>query len=140
MHLSYDWHVILLFMIFGGIFSHDLIMGVLSKRWSHATGSITHVKAPSISRLEPRRVTIGYTYEVDDKVYSSNRVSYPDPAAGASALLYSDYPDGSDVIVFYNPRNPKSSCLRPGFKPNWLTAALLFLFCACLFVLVTLGA
>jgi len=136
MHPLSDWHVIFLSMIFGGIFSYDLIMGVLSKRWASTSGTITHVKAPTLSRLDPKRLTVGYVYKVGDNTFSSSRVSFPDPVTGGRSVLYSDYPEGSDVMVFYNPKNPKNSCLRPGFKPNWLTAALCLIFSACVFVLV----
>lgn len=57
---------------------------------------------------------IRYEYSVDNKTYSSTAVNslrsacYPHETALR-------YPEGKDVVVYYNPRNPAKSVLEPGW-------------------------
>jgi hypothetical protein len=131
-----DWRVICLFIVFGGMASYDVIVGTLSKKWLQTAGTITHLPARTLSRLDPKtRVTVAYAYQVGEKMYSSNRISFPDPFAGGSSTIESEYPAGAHVVVFYDPRNPKNSCLRPGFKPNIVTTLFITICVIAIFLL-----
>lgn len=116
---------------------YDVIVGMLSKKWPQTTGTITHLPARTLSRLDPKtRITVAYTYQVADIMYSSNRISYPDPFLGGSSTIESDYPAGANVVVFYDPGNPKNSCLRPGFKPNIVTALFIAICAVAVFFMI----
>lgn len=57
---------------------------------------------------------IRYEYSVDGQLYSSTRVNsisspiYPSETAR-------QYPEGKEVLVYYNPRNPAKAVLEPGW-------------------------
>lgn len=135
--MAQDWRFICLLFIIGGMLTYDLVVGMLSRRWPQTTGTVTHLPARTLSRLEPKmRVAVAYTYQLNGRTYSSCRVSFPDPIGGGRSFLESDYPIGANVVVFYDPRDPQISCLRTGFKPNFVTAILLAVFGATVFGMV----
>jgi hypothetical protein len=76
---------------------------------------------------------ISYTYQVDDMLYTSDRISFagktsyskPDKAE----MIVAKYPDGSNVSVFYDQSNPKEAILERSAKGSGvlLVAGVIFL-------------
>ncbi len=59
---------------------------------------------------------IWYEYEVDDKVYKSDRVNYGFTGSSDEAFAteyIEKYPIGKTVKVYYDPKNPQKAVLEP---------------------------
>jgi len=97
-----------------------------SASWERHRGTITTsytkiVRSRNRSRRETRMV---YSYSADGRTYEDDRIrfalgnGYPPYAylstASRAMTLVADHPRGSSVDVYYDPRDPSYSVLRPG--------------------------
>lgn len=96
--------------------------------WPETNGKIVR-SATRIGINGTRWPDIQYQYWVNGLEYTGNRISL----GGLWGLfgrydwvyeLVKLYSIGADVTVFYNPRNPKASCLR---KEGWSTISILYI-------------
>ena len=61
---------------------------------------------------------VGYTYSIDGTGYSGSRVQWSEPLvypdhATALDLLQQEFPVHKPVRVYYDPKDPSRSCLKP---------------------------
>ncbi|HEX4631194.1 MAG TPA: DUF3592 domain-containing protein [Chthoniobacterales bacterium] len=108
-------------------------MAKASVNWRTTTGKIA---ASEIKKVMFRRQPhITYTYVVNDKAYTSQRVSF----AGGSKPKDVDptlarYPVGSDVTVAHDPQNPAEAALETGANKQVTAQVRLLLICFVLIV------
>ncbi|MFL6520848.1 MAG: DUF3592 domain-containing protein [Chthoniobacterales bacterium] len=107
-------------------------MAKASVNWPTTTGQVT---ASDIKKVVFRRQPqITYTYSVNDKAYTSQRVSF----AGGYKPKEVDptlarYPVGSDVTVAHDPQNPAEATLETGANKQVTAQVRILLIC---FVLI----
>jgi hypothetical protein len=93
------------------------------KKWPHVTGKITvapdledsdsSFSRPGLGRGIPE---IRYSYLVDGKEHEGNNVSFDPEIRRNAALLRrisEHYEAGQEVAVYYDPKNPGVSVLKP---------------------------
>lgn len=96
-----------------------------TKYWHTANGRITVSeleKDKSENMYHPR---IEYQYSVGGEEITANYLDSFDAvtrfkssfARSQAQGICNKYPQGKNVLVFYNPQNPKQACLEPG--PPW---------------------
>ena len=107
-------------MIVGVLFSNIPTM-IASQNWPSTEGKIAsrRLLAQKFKEYDGDYYTniegiIRFEYTVDGTTYSSRAVDSLD------SLFYPHetalrYPEGKDVLVYYNPRNPAKSVLEPGW-------------------------
>lgn len=81
---------------------------------SHRSTSGSGSKKKTSTVYEP---VITYTYKVDGKSYTSDRITTGDYSSSSSKRAYriaNKYQEGSDTKVYYNPDEPYLSVLEPG--------------------------
>ena len=92
-------------------------MAKASTGWPTTTGKITASQTAKVMFRRQPRVT--YTYSVDGKPFSSQRISF----AGGYRSKETDailgrYPVGSEVAVSHSPNNPAEATLETGATPQ----------------------
>ena len=103
-----------------------------SLHWPTATGTVIHSRvknytssSDSSSDGKPTQMhsaDIVYRYNVNEKTYTSGRVSSGDHSSSSPAgmqKLTMLYPAGKIITVYYEPHNPGSAFLEPG--PTFIT-------------------
>ena len=97
------------------------ILGYASLTWQTTQGKITSSKAIPCSRKYDRfgsQASIVYKYSVNSVSYSSNNITFTfdslAPSCGNAEKIMTQFPLGKSVIVYYDPKNPEKSVLRPG--------------------------
>jgi hypothetical protein len=126
----------LLFILIGGIVF--FLWGLPSLKYSHASKIWPAVPGEIIrSEVETYRrdgktqyqPDIAYKYSVDNKDYSSSKVTVGDPPftsnISPAKRIQADYPVGKSVDVYYDPEVPSSSALRPGIQKNDILLAVI---------------
>ncbi len=97
--------------------------GRSTRQWPSVSGEITEaLLASEENDLLP---DIRFTYIVDSQRYEG-RLRFPagtTPMPGFAHHQLEKYPLGSQVTVYYNPRNPAESTLEPGAEDDWLVLA-----------------
>jgi hypothetical protein len=95
--------------------------GEPSKDWPTTVGTVTHSGVKSVRPGAARggtkyRPDVEYEYSVGGETYIGNRLNFSGAAGGRGpANEKADaYPEGSRVIVHYNPNSPSDSVLEPG--------------------------
>lgn len=93
-----------------------------SQNWPHTQGLIMAVELWGLRNIggtmqDVERLTIKYSYEVNGQKYESTRIAfftiiYPETLHFAQA-----HPVGSDLPVWFNPKNPAESVVIPGLNP-----------------------
>ena len=109
------------------IFSYGLwnvYWGYESKTWPTTTGTIINSRISGSTRIIGRKAFIRYGYLVDNKSYTSQLVSYTWKCvdyAGSIEILR-EFPQGKQVVVYYNPANPNDAVLRTTIsgRISWL--------------------
>ena len=86
----------------------DLANNSAAIDWPETSGTINDVTA-NRGLLFSGESYLSYAYTVDGRDYSGYRISF----GGGSA---SDYRQGQEVSVYYDPANIRESVLEPGFK------------------------
>lgn len=112
-----------------------------SQFWPTTSGEVmdTYVETfadSSGKRSYQSRVKFAYAVDPaanDDETFISYRVTVdPPPRAESRAIAEArlePYPEGSSVVVYYNPRRPDKSILEPKFLLGYLTMPLVGLLC-----------
>jgi len=105
-------------------YARKVRLGRSSARWPYVMGQITDCTLDRFLRnyrgvpTPGYTLSVRYTYQVGGKHYSGNRVSFTELRIADDEDLYDyfRYHYGADeaIPVFYNPRNPALSVLRPG--------------------------
>jgi hypothetical protein len=117
-----------------GIIFYSQRKANITRTWPSTTGVV------QISTLEMRRSSssqhnmvaypqVVYTYQVGGQSYQSNRIQSGLEWGGSGARnVVVRYPVGSQVTVYYDPRNPAEALLeRKSSSSIWLWVALLAL-------------
>ena len=73
---------------------------------------MTDVEHPADDAKGQSHACIRYRYQVSGKTYEGDRVSLH--SAWPSADLRKEHPKGSEITVYYDPRNPSFAVLEPG--------------------------
>lgn len=87
----------------------DLIKNNAATDWPVATGTVTDTTVSRGFLFATGESFLSYTYSVDGREYSGYRIAF----GGGSA---SDYRQGQEVNVYYEPSRYSESVLEPGFK------------------------
>lgn len=114
-------------IIFGALFGYDLVLGLWSTRWPRTKATILQATMPP-SLAAKQKVVVGYTYQIDGKTFNSCRISYPNPRGKTRDDLAREFPEGSAVEIYYNPKSANHSCLFPGYKPNAMSVLFFIIF------------
>lgn len=90
-----------------------------SKSWPTAEGIVTHadINTHLSDGTSMYAADIKYTYVVDGKTYSGNRISTLDGSSSSASEAKKDiqkYSEGSSVTVYYDPEVPAASLLESG--------------------------
>ena len=110
----------LLLVCWGGGCSYQGYKNFRTGQWPAAPGVI--LKAyPNTGKDSGKghwtTIEMDYSYEVDEREYTNNRVRY---GMTEVARVKGRYKDGQAVRVFYDPGNPGVSVLLPGGPADWL--------------------
>jgi hypothetical protein len=72
---------------------------------------------------------VQYSYQMGGQVYQSTKLA-PGPEVGGTGAgkVVARYPEGAQVMVFYNPQNPSEAVLERKAPAQWLMWLLLILF------------
>lgn len=123
--------MILLSVIFGAwivlgtvgtvMFSQELLSYQGSEKWPSTTGQITLTQVRS-SRSSKGTTSyypeVTYSYQAEGQSFSSHQETVINRRMGspaeAESYLSQNYAAGKPVTVYYNPRHPEMSLLRPG--------------------------
>lgn len=99
-----------------------------SLNWPTVAGTVIHSRVKSYTGDSEGKSTqmysadIVYRYNVNEKTYTSGRVSSGDHSSSSLAgmeKLTMLYPAGKMITVYYDPHNPGSAFLEPG--PAFIT-------------------
>jgi hypothetical protein len=97
------------------------IRAYASLDWQTTQGKVTTSKAIPCSRRYHRfgsQASIVYKYSVHGASYSSNNITFAfdslTRSCGNAEKVITQYPLGKSVVVYYDPKNPEQSVLRPG--------------------------
>ena len=96
---------------------NKVYQGLLQKEWPTVQCIITSVGVVGGTAYVPEVV---YSYKVGKNEYSKKtdlKVPYFGPKSSRKEVAYKtiyDYPKEGKKNVYYNPRNPHESCLKPG--------------------------
>jgi hypothetical protein len=103
---------------------YSLYRVIAFKKWSTVKGRIiTATKSTKRVNFEKMEdVDIAFEYEVEQKVYRSTSIRASGQHSSKPAKngpseadnLLSEYPEGSEVTVYYNPALPRMACLEQG--------------------------
>ena len=104
----------------------EAIRGLDSKRWPTANGTVI---ASDMSNVYYDTVTyfphIKYEYIFESEKFSSSKLAFGTDLGLMSKKRTEQflltYKVGTVVKVYYHPKNPKLSVLRPGLSPNLLS-------------------
>ncbi len=81
----------------------------------------------------PRYLAVEYTYTVNGEEFSGKRIWFGEARAlwpSASQGVAERYPEGGEVMVFYNPEKPRDSVLeRRVYAPFTLMMAAIWALC-----------
>src|SRR5262245_51454477 len=120
------WTAIVL--VFDGFAGYSGINQLRALSFSTTTGVINHseVTDQSDSDGTTHGVDISYHYEVAEHPYEGDRYRYGAGSSSDSAWArdaVATYSEGSEVKVFYNPKDPSEAVLSPGLDSSnymWL--------------------
>lgn len=72
---------------------------------------------------------VQYSYQIGGQAYQSTKLA-PGPEVGGTGAgkVVARYPEGAQVMVFYNPQNPSDTVLERKAPAQWLMWFLLILF------------
>lgn len=105
----------------------QLSEGWESRDWPETGGLVTLSKISHQTDVDEEDVftfNIEYAYQVDGKKYRNSKYS-PRPIQDNDADDLAEYlqkhPEGSTIVVFYNPADPAQSLIEPGMKfGSWM--------------------
>ena len=72
---------------------------------------------------------VQYSYQIGGQAYQSTKLA-PGPEVGGTGAgkVVARYPEGAQVMVFYNPQNPSDTVLERKAPAQWLMWLLLIVF------------
>lgn len=72
---------------------------------------------------------VQYSYQIGGQTYQSTKLA-PGPEVGGTGAgkVVARYPEGAQVMVFYNPQNPSDAVLERKAPAQWLMWLLLLVF------------
>ncbi len=134
----------LLSLVASGYFIVQLLQVYEASSWPSVTGKVVEssviLEKKSIGKTATRQnfyfPEIIYKYTVNNKTYKNsdgytpgNKKKYLGTGSRESAnSLLSKYPKGSDILVYYNPKNQKQSILSTKqHSTNYIPAAIFFI-------------
>lgn len=107
-------------IILAGLLFSDLPQMIASPGWPTTEGIIitNRIMGQKIEQYDGTfythfEVFLRYQYSVDGTTYSSNAINST-AAPSYPASIADRYPSGSEVTVYYNPRDPSQAVLEPG--------------------------
>jgi len=128
--------VLLAGVVLGAYALFCVYKGYESQKWPTTDGRIIYSRVAGSTRIIGRKASVKYEYVVDGKRYISSLISYTWKSVDYQAFMQilRDYPEGEEVIVYYNPHNPEEAVLKTDIARHifWL-----FLFSA---LVILIGA
>ncbi len=106
-------------------------LGYHSEKWPTTMGRVATCKIIRRrgNRGEPAgTVRVTLAYEVAGKSYVGGRIGYHGADGGTlseAESLARLFAEGTEVTVYYDPKNPRRAILQPGTSPMLLTAMLI---------------
>lgn len=96
--------------------------GINSKQWKKVNGIITssEIISESGASIDDQRVfyafRVSYKYKINDNNYEGHSLSRKPQGRSkeASLIKKKQYPINKEVVVYYNPNNPKQAVLETG--------------------------
>ena len=126
------------FLLFGSCFLLFAMLpawqALLTKNWPATVGKVlrsgvgTEVREPPSGRRQTwvlHRAEVVYEYQVGGEKYSASTVYVGNASVGPrqAQRIANRYPPGADVLVHFNPADPKTAVLIPGVPPRlWIMA------------------
>lgn len=118
------------------------VKAIQALSWQPVEGTVISGEVAAVSSSKgasKSKPVIRYTYTVDGADYESDRYSSTvarGPAIWAKEIV-DGYPAGSDITLYYDPRNPSKSVIDPGLQQDdlWMTFLSLSIFAMLLYVL-----
>jgi hypothetical protein len=145
---SWVAYALLLFGLVGaGINGFRVVQGLISRSWPTTGGVITKSRITATTDSDGDThyaVEVAYEYVVDDVAYVGDRVSYGGVflnfrSLSAAEATMSEYPQGRQVVVFYDPTNPQSAVLSTDRQSVSLQGLLGFGVLAVIGILMIMG-
>ncbi len=122
------------------LWARTLTFAIISVRSFRATEGLMELNEQPLNEDgEPIQIRCRYRYQVHGDGYSGNRFYFGSKNTTDKAYLKM-YPQGSKVLVYFNPESPEQSTLQLGVKRQLLYWGLCFAFIAPLIWLFALGA
>ncbi len=113
---------------------HQWRAGRETRSYTRTRGRVVGAEVEEIPRTSEEGGTrflpvVRYAFEARGHTYASDRVSIgastaPDTDAEAARRMVERYPPGSDVDVWFDPRDPRRSVLVPGIPTSQIVVAL----------------
>jgi hypothetical protein len=109
--------------VFGGFGFYKYNIGKKSASWPVVQGKMTYARAvpTKVNNSQEYRLSVKYTYSVDGKSYSGDRITasdgYQKTRRKANDVL-KKYPVGKEVSVYYSPSDPSLAVLKTGANKN----------------------
>ena len=102
--------------------------------WPSVTGTVLSARAVThglqgIHNTRADFPEVAYSFEVDGKTYKSKHIAAGGQIGGAGVGgVLARYPVGSQVTVYYDPKNPKNAVLeKKSVVQSWLWVILIFM-------------
>lgn len=94
-----------------------------SESWPSVNGRLTDVRLWGKRRIdgemkEAEKLIVEYEYEIDGLKYTGTSATFYTLVYPETLEFFKHYPKGSDVKIYYNPKDPVESVLIPGLKKN----------------------
>ena len=132
-----------LFPLLGGLIALHTLWNIhrawRSRHWPWTEGHLQGIDIRTVTALQEQylrkawvsqHLSADYTYQVDGRNYRGKRVTMSDGLVkprGELLRIIEDYANRQHCRVYYNPLDPRQSCLIPGFRmlqlAPFLTAA-----------------
>ena len=131
-----------LFLVLGAIFFawyiHSNIKGKQALSWPTTKGLITSSKIETASSEIGAMPDVIYSYTVEGIKYTGRNISFTKGHTKPKKVIM-QYPEGSEVNVYYNPSKPEDSVLEVESKflqRNLFVAAFIIPICAGIYLLL----
>lgn len=103
-------------LVVWSIYRYKLINA--SEKWVSMMGRVTEAHVHRTKDLQNRETmspypVIHYQYTVNGQTFQGSRISFA-PTTALSLDWVDKYPAGTDVKVYYDPKNPQNAVLVPG--------------------------
>ncbi len=103
--------------------SVQALRSIRARRWATATATIRaheieEFKEKRDQLYEPDALKVRYLYEVDGRLYTSERLFFGDHRVKANAAYYAGYlAAGDHVTIHYDPKDPAESVIETRVHP-----------------------